>query len=339
MRCGWADNVLVLETDGYTRPCCAEPRESARLEHVKNGMLQAWKSEKLEHLRNNLNEHGFSELTEPFCSRCREQEQAGQPSLRTRQPILGNPGELKAIQFKLSNICQLACAHCGPSLSSQHNKYNNGGNGVIRAIEDIEPIIKDLREVLPQLEWIKFTGGEPWHDIQHWKILEGIKDLDRSHLELRYITNGMSKPKEHLWEGYKNIRIDISVDGLRSRYNWFRRNGDYEIISRKFEYYNMNYDVSVAWSMTPWTVEDYDEAREIFGNNRIQAQTIIYPMWANLKMVPEGLLALPKDTPGLNTMKGDTTSLAMLRTWGERWDKRWGTPGWVRKLYPWLYHV
>ena len=50
-------------------------------------------------------------------------------------------------------------------------------------------------------------------------------------------------------------------------YNWFRRNGDYEIISRKFEYYNMNYDVSVAWSMTPWTVEDYDEAREIFGNN------------------------------------------------------------------------
>ena len=106
MRCGWADNVLVLETDGYTRPCCAEPRESARLEHIKNGMLQAWKSKRLEHLRHNLNEYGFSELTESFCSRCREQEQAGQPSLRTRQPILGNPGELKAIQFKLSNICQ-----------------------------------------------------------------------------------------------------------------------------------------------------------------------------------------------------------------------------------------
>ena len=56
-------------------------------------------------------------------------------------------------------------------------------------------------------------------------------------------------------------------------------------------------------------------------------------------MVPEGLLAIPAGTPGLNTMKGDETSLAMLRTWGERWDKRWGTLGWVKQLYPWLYHV
>ena len=44
MRCGWADNILVVETDGYTRPCCAEPRESARLERIQNGMLKAWES-------------------------------------------------------------------------------------------------------------------------------------------------------------------------------------------------------------------------------------------------------------------------------------------------------
>ena len=54
MRCGWADNILVVETDGYTRPCCAEPRESARLERIQNGMLKAWESIKLQQLRNNL---------------------------------------------------------------------------------------------------------------------------------------------------------------------------------------------------------------------------------------------------------------------------------------------
>ena len=336
MRCGWADNILVVETDGYTRACCTEPRESARIAPVKNGMLQAWQSIKLQQLRKNL-ETGYSDQTEPYCSRCRELENAGQASLRTGQPLLGDPGELKAVQFKLSNICQLACAHCGPALSSQHNKWRNGGSGVIRSVEDIEPIIRDLREVLPQLEWIKFTGGEPWHDTQHWRILEGIKDLDRSHLELRYISNGLGKPWEHLWEGYKNIRIDISVDGLRSRYDWFRRNSDYERVVRKFEYYNMNYDVKIAWSMTPWTVEDYAEAREIFDN--MYTTPVVFPMWANLKMVPQGLLALPADTPGLNTMKGDATSLAVLRNWSERWDKRWGTPGWGKQLYPWLYHV
>lgn len=337
MRCGWADNILVVETDGYTRPCCAEPRESARLEHIDDGMLEAWKSPVLETLRKNL-EKGFSKRTDDWCVRCRELEEQGLPSLRTNQPILGQPGELKAVQFKLSNICQLACAHCGPSLSSQHNKYLNGGNGVIRATKETKPIIEDLRKVLPQLEWIKFTGGEPWHDMKHWEILNGIQDMDRSHLELRYITNGVGKPWEHLWEGFKNVRIDISVDGLRSRYNWFRRNADFDKMIKRYEYYRMNYDVSVAWSMTPWTIEDWAEAQEIFDNN-IHCQQIVYPMWCNLKMMPADILALPKDTPGLNTMKGDKTSLAMLRTWAERWDKRWHTPGTARSLYPWLYNV
>ena len=79
------------------------------------------------------------------------------------------------------------------------------------------------------------------------------------------------------------------------------------------------------------------EAREIFDN--MYTTPVVFPMWANLKMVPQGLLALPADTPGLNTMKGDATSLAVLRNWSERWDKRWGTPGWGKQLYPWLYHV
>ena len=37
MRCGWADNILVVETDGYTRPCCGEPSVDSRIsELLKN---------------------------------------------------------------------------------------------------------------------------------------------------------------------------------------------------------------------------------------------------------------------------------------------------------------
>jgi len=336
VRCGWADNILVVETDGYTRPCCGEPGVQSRISELYGDtpLLTAWESTKLKYLRNQLR-HGYSELTDPWCKRCRILEQSKNKSLRTGQKILGEPGELRALQFKLSNTCQLACGHCGSGLSSQHHKYFHGGNGVIRAVQDIEPILNDVKTLLPQLKWIKFTGGEPWHDKDHWRILEGLQSMDKSHCELHYITNALSKVRPHLWQGWRNVQIDISIDGLFDRYEWFRQNATWDLLYKKYNYYiDQGYDVSVNYSITPWTIQDYAQAKDMF--TKIKSNIVTYPSYASIVNIPQGLLNLPDDTPGLNMLNGDQKTLSQLRTWAESWDIRWNQIGKSKKLYPWL---
>ena len=332
MRCGWADNILVVETDGYTRPCCAEPGPSARIVPITDGIKSAWQSPVLKNLRLNL-EQGYSDKTDPWCKRCRLLEDVNEPSLRKKP--LDTVGHLKGIQFKLSNICQLACAHCHWTLSSQHHKYEFGGNGIIRAIDNIEIIIKDLKDLLPQLEFIKFTGGEPWHDKQHWQILEGLKDVNRSNCRLEYITNGLSKPKEYLWEGWKDVKITISVDGVEETYEWFRQNAKWSKFLKAFNYYENNYNVVANYSITPWTIEDWEDAELLFQN--INANPVIFPDHASVKSLPKNLLALPFNTPFLNLLNGDDNSLRILRDWAINWDTRWSNEGKSKDLFPWLF--
>ena len=338
MRCGWADNILVVETDGYTRPCCGEPSVDSRISELDGDtpLLTAWQSPKLEYLRQQL-KNGYSKLTDPWCKRCRILEESGNKSLRTSQKILGMPGELKALQFKLSNTCQLACGHCGESLSSQHHKYTHGGNGIIRATDNIELIIKDTIKLLPQLEWIKFTGGEPWHDRDHWRILDEMKHLDRSHCELHYITNALSKVKEHLWQGWKKVHIDISVDGLFEKYEWFRQNSKWDILYEKYDYYvQQGYDVRVNYSITPWTIEDFAQAKKLFQRTRVKANVVTFPEHSSVSMLPKNLLDLPDDTPGLGLMNGDSKTLNTISNWAQGWDLRWNNIGRSKELYPWL---
>lgn len=337
MRCAWADNIIVVETDGYTRPCCIEPLETSRISPVNNGLIESWNHPILKKLRSNL-ENGFSKSTDPWCSRCRITEEAGEKSLRQNTEFLGNPGELKAVQFKLSNYCQLECAHCGPKLSSQHAKRIYGGNGIINAIDDIEPIIEDLRILLPQLEHIKFTGGEPWIHDQHWKILENLKGLDRSHCRLKYITNGISKPKEHLWEGWKSVNIQISVDGFKDSYEWFRRRSRWNKLVKNYKsLLKKGYNISIVYSVTPWTIQHYDDARKFFCDVPMYPNMIINPPHCNVKAMPNNIVELNSDTPFKKQMTGNKKTLEILKKWAINWDKKWNTEGMANKLYPWLF--
>ena len=100
----------------------------------------------------------------------------------------------------------------------------------------------------------------------------------------------------------------------------------------KYNYYvDQGYDVSINYSITPWTIEDYDEACEMFTN--IKSNIVTYPSSSNIANIPKGLLALPKNTPGLNMLNGDQKTLSQLRSWAEGWDTRWNQLGKSKQLY------
>ena len=335
-QCAWVENMVSIETDGWSRPCCGETGESARISPASAGIKAAFNHPKLLELRNNLNTTGFTESTEFACYRCRQVEDAGQASLRTGTEFLSAGREIKAIQFKMSNKCQLTCAHCGPERSSGWRKFLGISPHVINAFDVTDEFLDELVELLPGLDHIKFTGGEPFLDPAHYKILERLAEHDRSHCKLVYITNGLIKPRLDLWACWREVDCNISIEGYGARYEWFRRGASWAELEDSVDFIKQHSRASISYSVTPWTIMDYPATVEHWGLP-VTAFPVVYPEHASLKLFPRRVAEQywDQNLPFFDLTSEQNTDLAKFKNWARMWDRRWSTPGLAEELYPW----
>lgn len=333
--CAWVDNMLSIETDGYTRPCCGETGIPARISHISQGIRTAFNHPKLLELKSNLDSTGYTSKTEHACYRCRQVEDKNQPSLRTLTPRLSDHRELKAIQFKMSNKCQLTCAHCGPERSSGWRKYLNISPHVINAFDVTDDFLLELAELLPNLDHIKFTGGEPFLDPAHYKILEFLSNYDRSHCKLVYITNGLIKPRLDLWSGWQDVECSISIEGHEDSYEWFRRGASWQEINDSVPFIIQNSRASIAYSITPWTIADYDRCKDYWGLP-INPFPVVYPARSGMANFPEAIAREHFPNAPFSELANTQGNLKLYKDFAQEWDTRWNTEGWAEKIYPWL---
>ena len=336
-KCNWIENMISIETDGFTRPCCLETSVNAAIAPISKGIISAFNDQKLLQLREDLKE-GFSKKTKDFCYRCQHLEMRNQSSMRTSTPELCSNRELKLIQFKMSNKCQLTCVHCGPDRSSGWRKLLNISPHVIDAFEVTEEFLKELSDILPQLEVIKFTGGEPFLDPNHWKILEFLQDYDTRHISLHYITNGVSPFRKELWKGWKEINCSVSIDGHEKSYEWFRRGASWKEIVSGVNHLNQHSTISINYAITPYTIQDYLKSKD-FWKYKFLEYNVVYPAHASLFNFPQEIVSKINDfekIPGSDSAVG--SNLKYYQDWARQWDKRWDTVGWADELFWWMNH-
>jgi MoaA/NifB/PqqE/SkfB family radical SAM enzyme len=334
MKCAWIENMMSIETDGWTRPCCAEPSKNARIAHINNGIQVAWQDSKLLELRKNL-DVGYSDQTRPFCKRCETLESANQSSMRNSTKFITEDRILKTIQFKMSNKCQLTCAHCGPELSTGWKKFLNITPIVSDSFKVTEEFLTELGELLPQITCLKFTGGEPFLDPAHWKILDYLKKYDRSHCTLQYITNGISPFRVELWEGWKSVNCSVSVDGFQESYEWFRRGATWKELIDGVDNLKKAAEVSINFAMTPYTIQDYHVSKNFWGD--IDTYLIVHPKHASLLNFPKNLIEQLDDYQTIpHSASANGTDLNFYKNWAKFWDKKWNTVGWSKDLFWWM---
>lgn len=333
--CAWVDNMLSIETDGWTRPCCGETGIPARISHISNGINTAFNHPKLLELKNNLDSEGYTAKTEYACYRCRQIEDAGQPSLRNLTKPLSGTRQLRAIQFKMSNKCQLTCAHCGPERSSGWRKYLGISPHVITAFEVTDDFLLELAELLPNLDHIKFTGGEPFLDPAHYKILEFLANYDRSHCKLVYITNGLIKPRLELWQGWREVESSISIEGHKDTYEWFRRGATWDEINDSVPFIQQHSTASISYSITPWTIQDFDACKN-YWRMPINPFAVVYPARSGLKNFPQSIANKYFPDAPFSELANTAGNLKIYQDFAQEWDTKWNTPGWAEQLYPWL---
>jgi organic radical activating enzyme len=189
------------------------------------------------------------------CRKCWNEERAGRTSKRMHtldrlkhiipdQEWTQDAKPLVFLDLKLGNICNLKCRICGSWSSSQfaaeelhftpaEHKKSSQHYHMLQAgawPRENTAFWKEVDQVLEQIRYIEFTGGEPFMIREHFDMLQGIVDRGiAGQVEIHYNTNGTHWPESapDIWRHFKTVEIAFSIDDVAERFEYQRTNASW----------------------------------------------------------------------------------------------------------------
>lgn len=253
---------LSANTDTTMRVCCNTDHGG----HVRNDAGENVRMENVTSLSSAMNQKTHRDLRKAmlegerpdFCRRCYREEDAGGVSVRllynrqykgyletvfdrTRENGEIEP-EVTYVDFSLTNNCNLQCRMCSPPASYLLKKefeslgfdFSKEGTESAKSGWDIDGNLgRIVEDVIPTLDAMLTTGGEPFVSPQHLKILEACVERGRApQIVLRYHSNLTVLPPRlvELWKHFKSIEIHVSLEGVGEMNEYVRYPAKWEKI-------------------------------------------------------------------------------------------------------------
>lgn len=204
----------------------------------------------------------------PECTRCHSQEDNNLISWRVRRNMTGAvyPGiyfkesliqspaykrmtqvefnELKPsfLHISLSNICNLACRMCGPSLSTKLGTLLIKSKLLPSNTEILQDWTRDTNRwndfcdnlVLKNnnLICLHFMGGEPMISDKFFKILQHCVDNDRTDFHVTFVTNGTIWDDNYvkIFSKFKSVAIEVSIENCHPTNDYVRVGSNFKEI-------------------------------------------------------------------------------------------------------------
>lgn len=254
--CAMANHGMTIKTTGQLSPCCQYPFADDNLPDPANNYrnYHAWKTTQMHELSTAL-EQGIQVKQ---CKQCWIDEELGQGSLRQFAnkiyPIQKTSSEIKHVELRLGNYCNLKCIMCSPDSSSsieteyvQNKKlYDDRGFGwSIRPLEkywETEEFDQLISQVFDQVVTLHFTGGEPLIVPQMPQILDRVQN--KSQVSLKFVSN-MTKINDRLIEKFrqfKSVEMSVSLEGVGAHNNYVRFPSQFEDIESNIDYLQTHLD-------------------------------------------------------------------------------------------------
>ncbi|GAB64354.1 MAG: twitch domain-containing radical SAM protein [Candidatus Jettenia sp.] len=240
--------------DGRVLPCCYAKCDQP-IGYLNNGLKVVWNNDAYKAFRQKM----LKNIPIPeYCYKCYEYDKSGNFSYRryankkfgkhfyealdeTDADGTYNEFTLRYLDFRFSNLCNHRCRSCGHGLSSnwydEHVKIH-GDPGLPKVIKsNNQAYLKEVLEILPSVEAVYFAGGEPLIQEEHYLILNKLREIGKTDVDLSYNTNlSILGIKNYdvfdLWRGFKSLRIGASLDGSGSRGELLRKGQSWEVIVR-----------------------------------------------------------------------------------------------------------
>lgn len=234
---------------GTYRPCCLYSESIPNI-NVRQGhtIADAQHSDYMKDLRSQFLEG----KKPPGCNMCWQEEtvlnrmskrKATFIKMREVSPVYSEDGVAPIfLDLKLGNICNLKCRICGSWSSSKWAQEEidiaGGDNDLARQQlkqgqwpRTSPDWWKALEDALPFIEYLEFTGGEPFLINEHFDLLQVLVDKGLSKkIDIHYNTNGTIWPKRglELWQNFKRVEIAFSIDDTGKRFEYQRYGSDWK---------------------------------------------------------------------------------------------------------------
>ena len=260
---------ISLETSpiGTVRPCCLAEEEIVddngnKFDLNTASFVNIQNSQYMQTLRQD-----FLNARQPSaCRKCWREERAGRTSKRMHtldrlkhmlpdQTWTADAKPLMFLDLKLGNICNLKCRICGSWSSSQFavEELANLGPNEDRKTNHHYQMLKqgawprenptfwrEIDQVVDQIRYIEFTGGEPFMIQEHFDMLQGLVDRGIAHnIEIHYNTNGTQYPEnaDEIWKHFKLVEIAFSIDDVDERFEYQRTNAVWKEVCRNIGWF------------------------------------------------------------------------------------------------------
>ena len=239
-KCSIFENGVTIGPTGAVRPCCAFQVE----EGTKNLFWDDdWQTRHTEWGKRSETKW----LDE--CAECKLSEDLTGKSLRTHY---NNQFEhevgIKHWDLKINNTCNFACRMCDQTSSStwakiiKENQHENWHEqfGKPKSTGWVKQSLEFSHHML-DASIVKFTGGEPFMIPQVKRIIQRLIDEDVAPaITLELITNGSHDLKvwSHLFEKFKKVNINISIEAIGDRYEYIRPGSNWLTTSNNVLLYN-----------------------------------------------------------------------------------------------------
>lgn len=249
---------LQIDNLGMVSPCCLFASKE-KFSVTEKSIKEIYIDDSYKNIRNNFRNN----IKIEECDKCWKTENVGHKSMRvlskhklqelyyTTDYSKDDIVNLKILDLKLGNNCNLSCVICNETSSSTiaKEKYKNN----IISIDQFENIKKlsawathrhindQIVKLAPNLLHLDLYGGEPFMNKEHFLLLEQIIKLGvASRISLDYNSNGTvySEKFFNYWQEFKRVKISFSIDDIGQRFEFQRKNSNWDRISVNIKNFN-----------------------------------------------------------------------------------------------------
>ena len=271
LNCKWAYNNLFVGTRNNVAMCCMQGQGFTAPDWKNITDLNEWYATFEPFVK--IREEHTKSIQNTQCKRCWTYENNNSPSPRTRSNDLEyylfgklpDIAQVKHIEMRFSNKCNLRCRMCDANSSSQIQNLVEELklNGIVDNSYVNDPItvseFKNINKLLDlilscnTIETIELAGGEPFLMPEVEWLLQELVNKNKTHLSIKFITNLTStKPKIlELLKQFKAIKIDCSIDGIEDHIEYQRYPVKWKTIERNLSYLYKNRGDNIKMAFVP----------------------------------------------------------------------------------------
>ena len=245
---------LHNQADGDAFPCCYWSGSSMGTLR-RSSPAQLLNADGLKRLRRDM----LAAKPSAGCADCYANEAAGRLSLRkwanrrfsADRPLVESTRpdgslpqpRLRYLHLAFSNHCNFRCRMCFPRWSTSWYpddaalKRERGEHvprqATLTPTVAPEDFLRALEPHLPDVQLIRFVGGEPLLAKEHYNLLERLLELKLSRVKLLYDTNlsvlrFQDKDVAALWNRFEDVEVSVSFDATGRRGEYLRKGQDWD---------------------------------------------------------------------------------------------------------------